>query len=670
MTKTVKMILLPIIILWVIIVITGYYWGHQFVLIPPLVGIVRSLILLVISLLFFVTALGLGRIASWPLGLSFENRFEAPIISIGLGLCVMSLLVLALGLAGFLNTPLFWLLILLGTGITIFSLVREHRRTPFTFKLKLSGLKGIDYFFLAFIGLTLLIGMQLALTPPVAWDGLTTHLVFVKGILEAGKLQPVQVTPNRFAGHMLFIWGMALGGDILPQLISYGMGLLMVAAVAVFSHRYFGIRPAILATAIFVSVEVFILNAGWPYLDIPAAFFSWLAVICLVNWQRFRSSSRFWLLLAVIFAVFASHTKLNGLFVYPVIVIGYLLGLYWNRHEMRRRIIDGVIALGAAVILSLIWSAAEAAQTPGGPASLSLIPPQAASIPNKLPTLDNLGTKLGTYAKVLWEMTIIGQQGAVIYDGAISPLFLVLVPFLFLLRNKQRVVISLMVAALAELVAWLIFPRDYYQNRHLIIAYPIFSILTAYVISRLDEFDFEWFTLSGFFRLLLVLIFSLQLLSFLVWWGSLNPLAYLLGLQSRDQYLASTLNSGSSPGYYDMMKVIDENLPEDSVVGMAWPEPRLYYCPGTCVRFPFARARSTEDMFSAAEEGGLTHILVSQLGIEYWLDFFKDREARREDRELFQSELSNFTSRYGQLIHNQDNSFYLYRLSLNGDGTQ
>jgi hypothetical protein len=162
----------------------------------------------------------------------------------------------------------------------------------------------------------------------------------------------------------------------------------------------------------------------------------------------------------------------------------------------------------------------------------------------------------------------------------------------------------------------------------------------------------------------------MQLLSFLVWWGSLNPLAYLLGLQSRDQYLASTLNSGSSPGYYDMMKVIDENIPEDSVVGMAWPEPRLYYCPGTCVRFPFARARSAVYMLSAAEEDGLTHVLVSQLGIEYWLDFYEDSEARSEDRDLFQSELADFTSSYGQLIHNQDDSFYLYRLSLNGDGSQ
>jgi hypothetical protein len=67
-------------------------------------------------------------------------------------------------------------------------------------------------------------------------------------------------------------------------------------------------------------------------------------------------------------------------------------------------------------------------------------------------------------------------------------------------------------------------------------------------------------------------------------------------------------------------------------------------------------------MLSAAEEDGLTHVLVSQLGIEYWLDFFEDSEARTEDRDLFQSELADFTSSYGQLIHNQDDSFYLYRL--------
>lgn len=135
MTKTVKMILLPLIIIWIIIVVTGYYWGHQYVLIPPVVGIVRSLILLVIGLLFFFTALGLGWLILKPLGIAIDNRLEAFIYSIGLGLCLMSLIVLVLGLTGFLNQTVFWSLILVGTIITIVSLLRENRRSAFSLAL-------------------------------------------------------------------------------------------------------------------------------------------------------------------------------------------------------------------------------------------------------------------------------------------------------------------------------------------------------------------------------------------------------------------------------------------------------------------------------------------------------------------------------------------------------
>ena len=667
MTKSIKMILLPLIIIWLIIVVTGYYWGHQYVLIPPVVGIIRSLVLIVIGLLFFSTALGLGWLALKPFGIPFDSRINASIYSIGLGMCLMSLIVLVLGFFGFLNQAVFWSMSIVGTVTAIILLARENRRAPFTMKVVSSGLERIDYFLLAFTGITIFLGLQLTLAPPIGWDGLTTHLVFVREILDAGKLEPVPVTPGRFAGHLLFAWGMALGGDVIPQLISYGMGLLLVASVFIFTHRNFGLRIAVLAAAVFVSVEIFILNAGWPYLDVPVAFFSWMAVSSLFNWQQNRTYTRHWLILSAIFAVFASHVKLNGLFLFPVMFVGYLLGLYWNRNNLRRRLIDGIAALAFALILIFIWSAAEAGLDPGE-TFVSVLPPQAESVANRLPTIDNLTTKLVDYVKVLWEMTIIGQQGAVIYDGTISPLFLLLFPVLILLRNKPRAVISLIAAVLVELAAWLVFPREYYQNRHLIIAYPIFAVLTAYVIYRLDEFDFEWFSLSGFFRLLLVLIFSLQLLSTLVWWQSVNPMSYLLGMQSRDGFLAANLNSGSSPGYYDMMKVIKDKVPEESVVGMLWPEPRLYYCPGTCVRFPFAGARTVEEMLSKTADKSLTHVLVSQGGLEFYLDFYGEDEPRKKDREQFQRELSLFTNRYGQLVHNQDDSFYLFRIGLDGVG--
>jgi hypothetical protein len=661
--KSVRTILLPIIVIWIIVVITGFYWGHQYILIPPVIGFVRTVFRLGTVILIFLAALGIG----WPIArllkLNFSSRSEAFIFLEGLGLCALALLTMGLGLIGALNKVILWPLTLIVSTITIFGLWREHQRNRFHFSFDRASLSRIDYFFLAFTGIVLFLGLQLALTPPIGWDGLSTHLVFVRDILNAGDLVPVQVSPGRIAGHMLFIWAMGLGGEVLPQLLSYGVGLLVVAAVAIFANKTFGRRTAILTMAILVSVEVFIINAGWPYADVVVGLFSFLAVMALINWQFNETGTRPWLIIAAIFGVFAGHTKLNGMFIYPVLVTGTILGLYWHRGHWKTRLLDIVLAIAIAVLLSLAWTGAENMVISDQASSIGSIPDRALNLASGN-GLERVISRAALYVRVLWEMTIIGQQGAVLYDGTISPMFLLLLPVLLLLRDKPRIIWSLIIIAIVELAAWLIFPREYYQNRHLILAYPIFSILAAYTIKRFDEFDLQWFSLSGFFRLVLVLVFALQIFSLLVWWQGINPLGYLLGLQSKDEFLSANLNGGTSPGYYSMMQQIEEELPPDSVVGVMMPEPRTYYCPVDCIRDPFSLTASLSDMTEASREANLTHILVSENGIDYWIDFYSDDSARQANWQQFETTLNQFMSTSGELRLEQDESFFLYELEL------
>jgi hypothetical protein len=662
MQKAIRSILLPLILIWLFAVIAFYYWGHQFMLIRPVISLLRSALLIFVCALIGLGALGLGAGISKLMRMQYESQGEFIIFSLVLGQGAMALIVLVLGFAGLISQALFWMLTLVIAAPTLIWLVRTRQNDSGVPSADEEPLGRFDYLLMAFVGTILFVGLQLSLAPPIAWDGLAVHLPLVSGILKAGVLEPTALTGRPLAGHLVFVWGMALGGDILPQLISYGQALTVIAAVFIFSRQHFGRRAAILAAAILCSVEVFIIAATWPYVDVAVGMFGLLAVLALIKWQL--GGLRQWLIIAMIFAVFSAHTKLNGLFVYPVLIVGTVLGLWWHRNQLRKRLVDVAIAVALAVLITAVWTAAEAALTLRSGSDIATITATAGAVADRISASPNLIGRLANYVAVTWEMTILGQQGGLIYDGTITPLFLILTPFLIVLPRKPRVVWALLVAALLEFGAWLLVPQDYYQNRHLIFAYPLFSILAAYFIMRLPELDRPWFSLSGFFRVVLVIVLAIQVIFLLGWLQGINPTAYLLGLQSREQYLERNLDSGISPGYFSVMDYINSQLPDESVVGVIQPEPRTYYCQDVCIRLDFPLTATVEEMARIADENEITHILVSANGLDYWLDFYKDSAGQFDSWSSFIAELGRFTESYAVIEHVQDESFFLYRLQL------
>jgi hypothetical protein len=347
--------------------------------------------------------------------------------------------------------------------------------------------------------------------------------------------------------------------------------------------------------------------------------------------------------------------------VLPALALGAIAGLWWQRQRIKTAAADIVLATAASGLLASLWTLSEKALSSTATTDITRALDKAASVAPA-----NLWARVGRYLAIPWELTILGRQGTAAFDGAITPLFLILLPLLLFLRRKERAVLSLGIAGLTEFIAWLLVPRGYYQSRHLIPAYPLFSLLTAYVIHRLPELDRKWFSLAGFFRLVLVMVLVIQTISMMTWREIYDPLPYLLGMQSRTEYLTRHLNSGWSPGYYHTMQVINETLPQDSKVGFVSPEARVYYCRRDYVQSPFRRRDTAKDMAATAEEQGLTHVLVSWSGITYYLNY---DPAADDDKEYqrwiaFSNELEGFLAEHAVLEHNEQDSFGLYRLEL------
>lgn len=671
MKQRLRIALLLFIVVWIFVVLGFYYWGHQASLQAPMIGLGRVLGLMIVSATLGVVALSGGWLLSRLLRLPYNSLAEAIIFSLGLGMGLMALLTLALGFIGWIRPLIFWIITLIWTILALPWLYRTLRRTSFEAQPAAEPLARFDYFLLTVLGINLIAALQIALIPPVGWDALSTHLVLVQKALEARRLFASPLFNRPLVGHMLFIWSMALGGDGMPQLVSFWQSIVMAATVWVLGRQFWGRRVALLAVTILYTVEVLVLTATWPYVDLATGLFSLLSVFALVKWLIGDKRRRAWLVASAIMGVLTAHTKLNGLFVLPALVLGGIMGLCLpaataQRQRIKAVATDVVLAALAGGLLALLWTLSEKALSSTATTDVTRVLSTASVVASRALTPEGLWEQVGRYLTIPWELTILGQQGTTAFDGAITPFFLILLPLLLILRRKGQVILVLGMVGLVEFTAWLLVPREYHQSRHLIPTYSLFSLLTAYVIYRLPEFDREWFSLSKFFRLVLILVLSLQTISMMTWREAYDPLPYLLGVESRTEYLVRHLNGGWSPGYYNVMRVINETLSQDSKVGILHPEPRLYYCRRDCITLSLREAGNPQEMAALVEKRGLTHLLVSWSGIKFYQDFHQDAndEEQYQNWLSFSIRLERFLDDYAVLEHNEQDSFGLYRLEL------
>ena len=660
MTRWLKTAILPLCLLWLFAILAAYYWGQQARLVPAALALIRLLWQGSALGLIGLTSYGAGRFLANRLQLSFNHKAEQLVFSLGLGQLLLSLLILALSLVGGLNRGLFWLLGLAGAVTTGFWLWRQRQPATPSATQPANPWTTWEKIYIAALAINLSAGLLLALAPPVGWDGLSTHLVLVRDALTTGRLQPTSVFQRPLAGHLYYIWGFALGGESLPQLLSYSQAMLTIVAIWGLARQHFDRATALLAVVILSAVETFLLTAAWPYADMPTAWFALLATLAFLRWAGHQepTPSR-WLLLSALFAAMTFGSKVNGLFLLPPLLLGSALVLWWQRAHWRVRLLDGALGLLGGGLLWGVWIWLGHWLRPAGGNTIS-------RLSNALPAAGDgidIADRLLDYLRLPFEMTILGQQGLQIFDGRITPLFLILIPILIFLPRKPRLIQLLLLFAGLELAGWILVPQGYYQTRHLMMAFPLFSLLAAYTLSRMPELDTPWFTLSGFWRVIMVLVLAIQAIFYLDWLTFYDPLPYVLGYQSRDSFLAQNLNGGTANGYYEMILAIHDLVEPEAVVGFARPEPRTFYChPIRCQRLdlPLSGADAVTGFLEESEQ--FDYLLVSWAGIDYFQAFYAEEPARQIGWQELETALAAYLEKRGELIHTEG-GFSLYRLA-------
>lgn len=639
-------------IAWLFAVIFGYYIVHKPFGAENAFAILNAAgdVVVAAALATLGAAVGsrlLKRVA-------FRTPLESIVFAAGVGLGLCSFATLALGLGGLLQRELFWALLVAGLFVMrreAVALARRMRAVDWQLQ------SSFERFLAAFTLISLLIALLFALAPPVAWDAQTYHLVEAKVALAQGRITaPPDILYFSFPSlvEMLFLAAMTLKGDVAAQLLHWQFLLLSSGAVLAFGARFFNARVAWLSCALLVAVPSLLTISTYAYVDLGLLFCTFAAFYAILAARETLEPA--WFALAGMCAGFAMGVKYTAAIV-PVALFTLLL---LSAETRRRSVLRGYGAfLLCSFVFALPWYLRNLVFT-GNPVYPFVFggPYWDAFRGN---WFGRFGTgMLNTPLAILtapWDATILGREGELGYEATIGPLILALVPLLLFLRSRRdepRVPVRELAVFAGILYAfWLAGiagSKLLWQTRLLFPAFPVLALLAALAFDRLAQLDLKQFSLQRFARLVVLLVLGLTALNYLIGFGTHSTLPYLLGAETRDDFLARSLQGyGSALGY------VNSNLPSSAKVLFLW-EPRVYYArravqPDAILDgFMHLYSQHPDAAGAAAAlcQAGYTHVLVNRAGLDYQLQSGYDPISDGAIRELTDLEAHYLRQVYGK----------------------
>ncbi|MGC9335829.1 MAG: hypothetical protein ACP5JJ_16920, partial [Anaerolineae bacterium] len=277
-----------LVIVWLFAVVAAYFWAHKPFDTQILNGVGRSLFSIAGWLGLTWLGAALGRRAVGRL-LNDELPGTRLALSAGLGLGLISLLMLGLGLVGLLRPLAGWGLVLI-LGLALWPGLR----------LSLNDLKAVqlpwpETGFQRWVAIYAVISLSLtlltALAPPTGWDTLVYHLTGPRLFLEAGEIvHPIDLPYLGFPqlAEMQFMLGLLLVGERVAPLLHFGYGLMALTITISLARRAFGKDVAWYAAALLLSVPTLFSLMTRAYVDATLLFYATAAVYSFHRWREGR----------------------------------------------------------------------------------------------------------------------------------------------------------------------------------------------------------------------------------------------------------------------------------------------------------------------------------------------------------------------------------------------
>lgn len=260
---------------------------------------------IVLTIIFLVAFLGIGRIVLKKTKLNFESIFEEVFFSIAIGIAASISLLSILSILGLVYK---WSMLFIFIGL-----------------IGLKGLKVKKEECILFLVIFLLFIPTILLTlyPPTHWDDISYHLPIAQSILDNHKLilNPyIRYPVFPINGEFLFLLGLSIK-PIAAQLMPWIC--LFTISIGCFSEvRKRGVKnKAFIAFFLLISNQLLIALATMSYIDLILTLFLFSSIYALLNY--YENGEKKWLYLSAFLLGISVGTKYTSLIF--CLILGVLL---------------------------------------------------------------------------------------------------------------------------------------------------------------------------------------------------------------------------------------------------------------------------------------------------------------------------------------------------------
>jgi len=485
----------------------------------------------------------------------------------------------------------------------------------------------------------------LASVPPVSKDALVHHLAVPKLYLKHGGMYEI---PSLLFSYypmnldLLYLVPLYFGNDIVPKFIHFLFALLTAWLIYHYLKRRTSIPYALLGVVFLLSIPIIVKLSITVYVDLGLIFFSTASLLLVLRWVEDGFRPRF-LLLSALFCGLAAGTKYNGLI--TLFLLTFFVPFLYSRYVPNSKpgffkaAGYGILFFSVALLVFSPWMIRNYLWTnnPLYPLSDHLFNPHNDT--------DRQAIGLFAYRSLLyhetwWEILLLpvrvffqGQDGNPQYfDGKLNPFILLFAMVAFyhikgdpaVLRSEKKVLLAF---------SCLFFATAFFSGglriRYLSPMIPPLVILSILgvkkAIDSVSEVCHRYLATIGFTVVFLAVCFALWLNAGYIFsqYEYVNPLGYLSGMVSRDQYIERYRRE------YPVLRYINKELDPKAKILFVFMGQRGYYCDREYV-FDMVFNRSMlqqfvkksqkpEEILQGLKRRGITHMLICYDIFERWV---------------------------------------------------
>ncbi len=541
-----------------------------------------------------------------------------------LGFGIIALFTLLVGTTIGINTIIILIYLLLGLIVFVKNIFIWIKGAIQSIKAWQKSQTNFEFALVLFLILIFIIQFLQSLAPAIKYDALIYHLTLPEAYLQAGKIGDLEwlvMSGMPQTTEMLYLNGLALGGENAVLLLNWVFGILTAVGLYSFLHKYLPRTCALVGVTSLFSGYTVVSSLSWGYVDWLGCLFG-LGMLAFFD-SYFSDINERSLFLSGLFAGLAFSTK------YPAGVL-YLAGLITIvifELLAKRRLISSVFKFSAgAAIFAFPWLIKNLVYT-GNPVYPFFFASGAMD-----------ATRIGVYqgAQTFGDLfdlfllpvraTIQGIDGTNGYSVSLGPLFLALAIGSLLTWSKlnshdKKPIKTAGVLSLVGVAIWAIgnqFSGYLIQTRFYFSLFPAFAVLAGcgYAhLSNILQHHKKW-------HLIVHIVISLTLLVNFLQIGrdfiKKDTLTYLSGYQDPQTYLENNLG-----WYARVVSEIDQMSTDEKVIMLY--EPRGFKCIPRCDpdeildhwKIAYHSNPSKGITLANWRKKGFTHILVYREGINF-----------------------------------------------------